>query len=416
MAPQMPMGMAAGGMVAPYASGGGLGDLPIADTMFDEPSNGGFNDGYAGGGLVAFANGGSAYGPWFEEQATRAIPGIGVSSRIRTAARNAQVGGAPNSYHLTDDARDFVPPKGMDSRSLAQKLKSLYGAGFDVINEGDHVHVEPGPKSARMTKSTPRNANVSTPQGRAVSLDDSMMLGQQMLADLPREGLDRARSVALEDLTPEKQEHERKQDMWQALAQMGFRLASSNSPFLLQAIGEAAAATLPEVQASKRERRAIKNEAIKTLMAVEDVDRKTATAGVELGMEVYKSGLTQEQFDKRMGLEERQLSQQAQLAREEMRNRKDVAETAAEVRMDKGLERLTKMFEIKMRDDAAAGRWKTPSGGKPSETDIKYWAAVNAYAEWKKYNQTQQAQGGGNSFPPPGGGGQQPGPWTQYQQ
>ena len=50
-------GMAMGGMVPPYASGGGLSDLPLPDDMFDENRNGGFNDGYRGGGLVAFAAG-----------------------------------------------------------------------------------------------------------------------------------------------------------------------------------------------------------------------------------------------------------------------------------------------------------------------------------------------------------------------
>ena len=53
---EMPM-MAEGGMIPPYASGGGLSDMPLPDGMFDEPSNGGFSDGYAGGGLVAFAAG-----------------------------------------------------------------------------------------------------------------------------------------------------------------------------------------------------------------------------------------------------------------------------------------------------------------------------------------------------------------------
>lgn len=63
MAPQMPPmpqggpGMAEGGMVPPYMSGGGLSDMPLPDGMFDESSNGGFNDGYAGGGIVAFATG-----------------------------------------------------------------------------------------------------------------------------------------------------------------------------------------------------------------------------------------------------------------------------------------------------------------------------------------------------------------------
>jgi hypothetical protein len=54
---EMPM-MAMGGMVPPYASGGGLSDMPLPDGMFDEPSNGGYGDGYAGGGMVAFNPGG----------------------------------------------------------------------------------------------------------------------------------------------------------------------------------------------------------------------------------------------------------------------------------------------------------------------------------------------------------------------
>lgn len=56
-APQAVPGMAAGGMVGPYMARGGLSDLPVPDDMFDEPSNGGFDDGYRGGGLVAFAQG-----------------------------------------------------------------------------------------------------------------------------------------------------------------------------------------------------------------------------------------------------------------------------------------------------------------------------------------------------------------------
>lgn len=43
-----PMGMADGGLAA----------LPIPDNMFDEPTNGGFDDGYADGGIVAFAGAG----------------------------------------------------------------------------------------------------------------------------------------------------------------------------------------------------------------------------------------------------------------------------------------------------------------------------------------------------------------------
>jgi hypothetical protein len=38
---------------------GGLAGIPVPDTMFDEPSNGGFDDGYAHGGIVSFAEAGS---------------------------------------------------------------------------------------------------------------------------------------------------------------------------------------------------------------------------------------------------------------------------------------------------------------------------------------------------------------------
>lgn len=304
MAP--PMGMAPPMPEAPSMgmADGGLAMLPVPDAMFDEPDNGG----YAGGGIVAFSDGGSALGPWFEEQAAAAIPGIVVTSRQRSAAKNKEVGGTPDSYHLTDNARDFVPPKGMDMGSLASKLKSLYGAGFDVINEGDHVHVEPGPKDSRTAVSTPRSADINTSQGRAVSLEDSILLGRELLSGGPREELERARAYALEELDPADQEKARKADMWQALAEMGFRMASSSSPFVLQAIGEAAVATLPGVDASKKERKAAKDNAIRTLMAVEDVDRKTATAGVELGVDIYKTGLNQEQIKQQMANERERIA------------------------------------------------------------------------------------------------------------
>lgn len=67
-----------------------------------------------------------------------------VTSRTRTAERNAQVGGAANSYHLTGQARDAVPPQGMNTAQYAATLRQNL-PGWDVIDEGDHVHIEPGP-------------------------------------------------------------------------------------------------------------------------------------------------------------------------------------------------------------------------------------------------------------------------------
>lgn len=144
---QAPVGMAEGGIVG----------LDIPDTMYDEPSNGGFNDGYAGGGLVAFADGGDvrprSVGSLIEQHALDFIPSAMVTSRQRSMAKNRAVGGNPNSYHLTDDARDFVPPKGMSLTQLGNTLKKNLGDNYDVIyntkGHFDHVHVEPRSRKVR---------------------------------------------------------------------------------------------------------------------------------------------------------------------------------------------------------------------------------------------------------------------------
>jgi protein-tyrosine-phosphatase len=83
-----------------------------------------------------------ATGQAIEQQALSLVPGIVVTSGKRSPEKNAAVNGQPDSFHLTDQARDFVPPKGTSMGKLAMILRKGF-PGFDVINEGDHVHVEP---------------------------------------------------------------------------------------------------------------------------------------------------------------------------------------------------------------------------------------------------------------------------------
>lgn len=78
----------------------------------------------------------------------RGIEGETITSTYRDPARNARVGGVANSYHMRRDAngnamaRDSVPPRGM---SMAEYHRRLQAANphMQVINEGDHVHMEP---------------------------------------------------------------------------------------------------------------------------------------------------------------------------------------------------------------------------------------------------------------------------------
>jgi hypothetical protein len=63
---------------------------------------------------------------------------VTVTSTRRTPEHNAEVGGVPNSDHLSGHAVDFVP-KGMSTADAAAKLKAT-GKFSQVLDEGDHVH------------------------------------------------------------------------------------------------------------------------------------------------------------------------------------------------------------------------------------------------------------------------------------
>ena len=67
--------------------------------------------------------------------------GAQVTSGQRTPEHNREVGGVPNSRHLTGNARDLVPPPGMTMAQLEAEARRRV-PGAKVLNEGDHVHIE----------------------------------------------------------------------------------------------------------------------------------------------------------------------------------------------------------------------------------------------------------------------------------
>ncbi len=305
-----PPGMAAGGVFeAPYMAGGGLSELPLPDTMFDEDRNGG----YAGGGIVAFAGGDEvvapgAYGQIIEDTALDFLPGLQITSRKRDPAKNAQVGGVAGSYHLTGDARDFVPPEGMGMNELAKSLKAKFGGNFDVINEGDHVHVEPGPKAGARTTLPERDVNTAKGFGLSFGDIEEMINRRYAPSAEEQEAMDALRARAKEMASPEYYEKERKDSMWETLATIGFNMASSKSPYLLQAVGEAAAAALPGARADKKERKALKDKALNLMVELGAKDRRDAMEKFKMTQSVFETQLAQQQFGEKMALSKEELN------------------------------------------------------------------------------------------------------------
>ena len=80
--------------------------------------------------------------------AFKGLDGERVTSGYRSPADNKRVGGVSNSFHTRRDgqgrplARDSVPPRGMSMAEYARRLQAL-NPNMQVINEGDHVHMEP---------------------------------------------------------------------------------------------------------------------------------------------------------------------------------------------------------------------------------------------------------------------------------
>ena len=338
MAPPPPeMDMAPQGMAA-----GGLAELPIPDTMFDEPTNGGFDDGYAGGGMVAFADGGGVD----LERLRRAI--ITQESGGDYGVMNAEGSGAMGAYQfMPPTARALAQRLGLpyrpellqgskgrskegreyqDALGTAQLQDALKYSGGDVGKAGVYHFAGPnkaghGPKTRKYEQDILRRysgskdtgempeRDIDTAEGRASSREDIFEDLQRRFGRTEKEqDVENQRIARAEEMaSPEYYEAQRKDSMWETLANIGFNMASSKSPYLLQAVGEAAAAAMPGARADKKERKALKDRALDIMGDINDKSRKENLQLFGMAVELGKEGLQQEQFEKKMELDERQL-------------------------------------------------------------------------------------------------------------
>ena len=131
---EMPM-MAEGGMVPPYASGGGLSEMPLPDGMFDEPSNGGFSDGYAGGGLVAFAAGDMVDEDGDNNPDT--YFGYNYKDPSANAAMRDKLFGVPETKYSSEYEADLLKRRGPEAQKAGRKRDintALIEAGIAMAN------------------------------------------------------------------------------------------------------------------------------------------------------------------------------------------------------------------------------------------------------------------------------------------
>jgi hypothetical protein len=226
----------------------------------------------------------------------------------------------------------------------AQMEDILAFAGDDVGRAGAYHFAGPnekgyGPKTRQYEKDILRRyggskdtgeipeRDTATAQGRALSAEDAIALGSRYTAPSEAElaSEEKLRARFEEQGSEEYYKKQRKDDMWEALASFGANMASSKAPGLLQAIGEAAAATLPGMQADKKERKELKDRALEGLANLGIRDRKRRLEALEVGMDLFKTGLNEDRAERALAFQERELTSREEEAKLNRITQKEIA-------------------------------------------------------------------------------------------
>jgi hypothetical protein len=361
---QAPMGAPMGAPPAPMPgmAMGGIASLPIPGAMFDEPDNGGYGDGYAGGGLVAFADGGDVDAETLE-RLRRAI--IAQESGGDYGITNREGSGAMGAYQfMPDTARALakrlgVPyrpdllagPKARTKEGRAyqdrlgtEQLGDALRFGGGDISKAAAFHFA-GPNKAgwksktakyqqdilrRLGEGEPnvplRERNIQSPEGRRATFEDQLGVARDLFSTLPDSGLGEAAEFYKKEVSEETRKKNRKDDMWMAIAQLGGALASSDSPNFLQAAGQAIARTMPGVDATKKERKAAERSAMNALTDIYGLQRKEAKEVFDFGARLAETEMSAEAAETAREFARSERIAGQQFSREEREANKNVEE------------------------------------------------------------------------------------------
>jgi hypothetical protein len=308
--------------------------------MFDEPSNGGFDDGYAGGGIVAFAAGGDKSKELSDEEIIQAI--------LASKARENE----PDFVRFGERVRgpqvdpDVAFGKELNAQLVNPPNMSVSLASMPPVNIAKPV----SGGLDRLAKTPTKESDPSSDLSSYVSMLNKLY---------PKpEGYDeayKALSAQYKDM-PAQLEKQREQDKWMALTQLGASLASSKSPYFLQALGEAGTAALPLISASEKERRKAQLEALRGSMELSRARRAEDLALVSPAVSLHEAA--QRAAERKYEADQRSKDRAAMLA-----ERSEEAQQRAE---DRELQREL----AKERNDLLFKRIEL-SAGKPMSEAVR---------------------------------------------
>jgi len=132
----------------------------------------------------------------------------------------------------------------------------------------------------------PKAAEAAVKQGGLPGLEAAVKQYKDLIGAIPEgEGL-KEQKESLKNF-PGELDKRKKEDLWSALAQFGFNLAGSQSPYFLQAAGQAGAQTMPAITGAIKERRGAEAEARKTRADLDKMTRAELIKALEGGVKLY---------------------------------------------------------------------------------------------------------------------------------
>jgi hypothetical protein len=162
--------------------------------------------------------------------------------------------------------------------------------GVATTNPADALY--PTPKfsdtnvAAAAVNADPAAASAATQQGGAAGLQAYVQQYKNLMSGIPEgEGLKEYKEY-LKNL-PGELDKRKKEDLWGALTQFGLNLAGSQSPYFLQAAGQAGAQTMPAITGAIKERRGAEAEARKSRAELDKMTRAEEIKALEGGVKLY---------------------------------------------------------------------------------------------------------------------------------
>ena len=273
---------------------GGLAMLDVPDTMYD----------YGGGGIVAFAEG-DAVTPSTEARRRLLMEQLrGVTPReqleqmtledlesamaasefsgpgLGAYGDEGQVLAAPEPQAMgprTQASLSDLPVMSADIEQpvapLAEAMQPAGDAGLAALARVDEPQIEVA-------------EDVYT--GPYAGLEEAVGSVRGLMGDIPKgEATQQLEKLLAERGSPEALKARGKENVWAAVAEMGARMMAGKSPYALQNIGEAAAATVPSMKEALKDKREAEMEFLKARSALEQADRKEQAAAITTGAEVW---------------------------------------------------------------------------------------------------------------------------------